>query len=507
MTDELRRTLHRLSLIARSIPILAALLVAFHPARSVAQIGIGGEMSRSGSDRPMSAPREGRGDRHMDAVGVGVGIGAAILGNALQQRNREETQTKSGDQPKRGKDERTSKRTKGGEDKPKKGEKEKEKEPPPTPPPPFDTLFVNLLRANCNDCDDFLKLIYARQVQIAEDRAKLKQVEATIANLQAKLKSDQDSLTKVADAKAGTYYNDAIKRNVDQIKFEEAQRAVLIQNIKDEQKSLESLMDEFKDCVKRRCPGWTMGRDPSSIIQITDGGKQQGLEDIDCHGHKGRLTVRTGVKTQWDSVANPGEKKSQQNAISISYSGTKCDECSLVQFMWTEVVVTKNSVKTWKKGVDLSTAGKKPFTDDPAHPKYAVDGSSSVNPSYEGKTQNAAGDWTIGGTYNADGQTYTIFDQPTPGSLVPDGAAPATLEDERNDPEVTRIEWKDHFDAFLVCNGKICGKVHWDSTYVWDRNGDDYKFKGPEYSNIGTSTTARPNADQYKALIDKVGPK
>jgi hypothetical protein len=223
---------------------------------------------------------------------------------------------------------------------------------------------------------------------------------------------------------------------------------------------------------------------------ITGSGESVPTVTIDCNGHKGDVDVATGVQ-----ITNNNTDERKDNYISITYFGDeKCDDCIWVQFFWTQIKVWRKDQKepTLPKVTTVPTSGAGAHELTPIGkentPNWGADSSSKDGPAYNGAAiQNE----------NQD----TMFDRP--GS--PFGVA-KILDDELQDPKVTKMESTAHFETFLICDGKVCAKVSWTATYTWtpgENVGDEPKVSGPTYNVPTVSKDAKLGDDQSKALNAK----
>lgn len=214
---------------------------------------------------------------------------------------------------------------------------------------------------------------------------------------------------------------------------------------------------------------------------VVDAGKEQKSADIDCGGHKGKVSVNTGVHFR-EGEAN------YRNGISLKYKGTAVGDCCWVQTIWREVVVTYKAAAgasprtVRKEGTIRTTGGSYKLTTDPSKPVYNPDSGSATSPCYDAAFSSIT-----------DGDSKTMYDQP--GSAIDRFAAA-----EKTDATVDKIESIAHFDAYLVCGGKVCAKVSWTSTYTWSGGAGT----GPTYGVSDVDKSGNPpNDEQKKAINDK----
>lgn len=197
---------------------------------------------------------------------------------------------------------------------------------------------------------------------------------------------------------------------------------------------------------------------------VVDQGTEAKKADIDCDGHTGSISVRTGVHYQESS----GDRVvDYRNGVSLGYTGTRSADCRWLQFVWDEVIVYKRPagggepVPERKSARIRTTSGSYDTTTDTSNPNYNVDSGSGSNPYYEGRGSNIRTD-----------NSTTIYDRP--GSAIN-----AVARADKSDASVTKIENVIHFETFLVCNNKICAKVSWSMTYTWTPGSGGGTESGP----------------------------
>jgi hypothetical protein len=225
----------------------------------------------------------------------------------------------------------------------------------------------------------------------------------------------------------------------------------------------------------------------SATIVIDDPGTERKGVALNCGDYVGRIIVNTGVKLT-DTVSGTPAPEIEQtiitkflNAISLSYKGAKCAECCWLQFVWREILGTDASGEGPVTGRMPTTSGPIDLTTDPAKPAYRVDSASRTDPCY-----TAAGHGTITAEAN------TMYDQPGPGF-------PSNMV---NNAAITKLRSVAHFDAFLVCAGKVCAKVTWTVSWTRTRNIDgSVTATGPTYEVSDPDITgAKPSAVQMQQL-------
>lgn len=240
-------------------------------------------------------------------------------------------------------------------------------------------------------------------------------------------------------------------------------------------------------------PPATTGKRHLSIIHEDKPGTEDASNKIDCGDHAGRVTVRTGVDIHWNSIAEHGKEKQQGNMIAIKYEGTNCDDCMWVQFVWSEALIKKGDEVTRKPlKYEASTGKVLDTTMDPTKPNWMLDSGQPFGLAYSG-------------TSNVDASSDVIYDKtgwPFDGWLDPQTNEYYGFDQEKGEKEIT-LEWRDHFETFLMCKGKVCAKVSWNTTWIrsWEHPDDD--GNGPKYSGIEISTKASLSDGQQKAIADK----
>jgi hypothetical protein len=222
-------------------------------------------------------------------------------------------------------------------------------------------------------------------------------------------------------------------------------------------------------------------------VQVNDEGKELETKFIDCGGHKGKVSVHDGVVlTPLDENGKPQEgSKAEKGYISISYSGTACDDCLMLQFVWREIVLTwKGGKITRMDGVVRSSGQDFRLTTDAEHPIYKLDSASPINPSYEAL-----------GKANIDDNSLTIFDKPSPGNDM------ANFEKSKYE-DIVQVDAIAHFDTFLICDGEVCAKVSWSVSDTWTQKDDT--TTAPKYAVAPISTTDKPNIEQYGKVLERL---
>jgi len=223
-------------------------------------------------------------------------------------------------------------------------------------------------------------------------------------------------------------------------------------------------------------------------VQVNDEGKEVETKLIDCGGHKGKVSVHDGVAlTPLDENGKPQKGAKVENGyISISYSGTACDDCLMVQFVWREIVLTwKGDRVTRLEGKVRSSGQDFDLTADPEHPVYKLDSAAPIDPSYEAL-----------GKANIDDNSLTIFDKPGTANEM------ANFQKSKYEGEIIQVDAIAHFDTFLVCDGDVCAKVSWSISDTWTLKDDT--TTAPKYAVAPISTTDKPNGEQYGKVLARL---
>ncbi|MDB5086628.1 MAG: hypothetical protein JWR09_622 [Mucilaginibacter sp.] len=167
-----------------------------------------------------------------------------------------------------------------------------------------------------------------------------------------------------------------------------------------------------------------------------------GNEDHKAKVGGGEVSVHTGVGY---SGKSPGSSKTT-DGFSIAYAGAKADDSHYIQTMWTEIIATQpDNTQVWVDKTAVSVNGYLELTTDPKKPKYKVD-STSKTPFYD-----------HAGSKNRTDTSIIDFDRPSDDKKI-------ILE--QFDAKATKVVEIDHFDNFLIQEGKAIYQV---SLYVqWE---------------------------------------
>jgi hypothetical protein len=227
-------------------------------------------------------------------------------------------------------------------------------------------------------------------------------------------------------------------------------------------------------------------------VEVWGAGDEAHTNEIDCDGHAGTVVVRENVRYRWrcrrgDEVIRRSAER--HPSISLGYTGTGSDDCCWLQFIWSEIIITKvdadeNETSDRMESRIRTTGGSYDLTTDPDNPNYNVDSASEDNPCYDAR-----------GARNRNDDSITIYDRPASSNPL--------AREERRDATVTKIESKDHFDSYLVCDGQVCYKISWTVTYTLSRRDD--RTWGEEEGQVYTidepdTSGERPNEAQMDKL-------
>lgn len=168
-----------------------------------------------------------------------------------------------------------------------------------------------------------------------------------------------------------------------------------------------------------------------SLVNIDSAGN----EDHKAKVGGGEVSVHTGVGY---SGKMPGSSKTT-DGFSIAYAGAKADDSHYIQTMWTEIIATQpDNTQVWVDKTAVSLNGYLELTTDPKKPKYKVD-STSKTPFYD-----------HAGSKNRTDASIVDFDRPSDDKKI-------ILE--QFDAKATKVVEIDHFDNFLIQEGKAIYQV------------------------------------------------
>jgi hypothetical protein len=354
------------------------------------------------------------------------------------------------------------------------------KPPGPTPDPVPGVPQVPVQQnpnVDCHKCDQLLAAILKLEVQIPKDEETIESYASMLIQMAVSWPLEANELAESINLKQQTVWS--------------------------EKKTLEDLIAKYKKCMQELahvCP--PKPKRHLAIVQVTGTADELPQTAIDCDGHEGRIIVRTGVDVHWNRIAD-NVPQDRENMISISYQGTQCDDCRWVQFIWTEAIVHETGKGPQRlSGRIETTGGTYALSENPDYPTYNVDSASTDDPAYD-----STGASNVGDNYD------TMFDVPG-NPFLGDGhniKPPSIVRDARpRYPKLESVTWNDHFDTFLVCDGRVCAKVSWDVSFTW-RPHDTFpdegpaEVSGPTFSKPTISTDAKPNLGQYQALDMRYG--
>lgn len=215
--------------------------------------------------------------------------------------------------------------------------------------------------------------------------------------------------------------------------------------------------------------------------KITDAGTNQLEIPIDDGaGHRGEVSVNSGVTVEYQVKPDPLTTASRSSLLAMSYKGEKCDDCTWVQFFWQELLISRGiNNRVAKEGVTKSTAGDVTLTTDPAKPVWHVDGT----PGYDGMSMSGKSE-------------NTIFDQPD--FNIPKSPL---LTDDIKKGGITFIRNVTHFQSFLICGGKTVAGFEWSQSNSW--NPKDGPFGWRVDVPKGQKGDLRPNDSQTRLVHEK----
>jgi len=257
---------------------------------------------------------------------------------------------------------------------------------------------------------------------------------------------------------------------------------------------------EEKKPAANACPVTFLSRKASSAFSSL--GKEVGSTKVDCSGFAGTLHAIDGINYS-DKIRAQAGIPDGEVFFGIAYEqppgGPQCTDCTFLQFFWIEFIPYKGDTPQprEKKTVDMSkakTSGADKFTsatDDQVKdgkPGWTLDGYYKY-----GVYQN----WPYGGDKVCDECGAVMLDK----SGANDFPGPGSVADSSRYDKVVSVM---HFETYLVCRGKACGKVAWSSTRTWNKGDKDYSTPTYKLDSI-TSPAPLPNADQLKDLRAKAG--
>lgn len=258
---------------------------------------------------------------------------------------------------------------------------------------------------------------------------------------------------------------------------------------------------------------------------------------IDCHGHKGKITVEKNVtlkpipsapklaklKAEGSKVDPTAEKTGQ---FSIKYTGTPCEDCRWIQFFWEEVLIKREGKSEFeelppvqhndpKDDRVLSSSSKKDWSvDSMAAIVYVGFGADykalEKNPAY------CIENFSLGlREYCEPGKdgTEQIFDRPSLSnrSVFSRIIRQIKVETDGEDAEyevpnvadVIQIKQIIHFETYLICAQEICAKVCWQANFEWTKGMDEKPTENLSLDDCKIETTGviDLNPDQKLALL------
>lgn len=238
--------------------------------------------------------------------------------------------------------------------------------------------------------------------------------------------------------------------------------------------------------------------DGKQVSCVFENSTVTGEKELDCAGHKGKITVRTGtVKVMQEGDAQPLDVF-QDHEHSITYSGSACVDCRWLQMAWREVVVWKGETKESLEGT---------FTSEMVNPQTKKD----TGHTYDLTTDPKSPKWTVDGPHDGGSDPTVSFERFCP--VVVECTSTTTFDmpgsglrkairvkDASKVKGATKLESIFHAETFLICNGKVCAKISWSATYSYDLP----KAKAdtpPSYGKPEIDTSGKgPNEKQIEAI-------
>jgi len=184
------------------------------------------------------------------------------------------------------------------------------------------------------------------------------------------------------------------------------------------------------------------------------------------------------------------------DGVRITYVAKGCTGCSWVQFIWRELTVHRKiggNERATPKMKYKENGGEYPYTDEVDKPEVHVDAPTGTNPAYPGQTNGESA------TSFVDSPTSTFTIPTIPAAAEKD---PAALERAKAAlANIAEIEEVAHLDAYLVCDGVVCGHFAWTKTWSW-KPGDEAPGTGKNYaqSKLIHMGTEKPTKAMRDAL-------
>jgi hypothetical protein len=186
--------------------------------------------------------------------------------------------------------------------------------------------------------------------------------------------------------------------------------------------------------------------DPQTQATVSDYGTQSVLKEMPGGKITGGQMVDYSI-TEHGGLVRPGS-----DGFSVGYKGGLTEESNWLQFVWREMIYTKDGEDHWYTGKVPLEADVNPynFSAGSDNPEYRVDSNTTKTPFYEDLQSNVrtADETTL---YDAPGDAavvaYQFFDQ----------------------PGVTHVKSIAHFDTFLIRGYAPVSVVK--TTVEWDFTG------------------------------------
>jgi hypothetical protein len=215
-------------------------------------------------------------------------------------------------------------------------------------------------------------------------------------------------------------------------------------------------------------------------------------------GPNGVIRVQNGVQARlvdYDANDLAVLPEYRKNAVAIGYYGTQSDKVRVIQFMWAEMIITKNAQRgRLKTNVWFRNAsGKKVFlTGDLKNLKYIVDAPSALAPDYEAR------DYFDRGPSVRTYASVAIIDRPEPDKTVLKYVKHFGSNQKTFWKGVTKAELSFHFYTFFVVNGKVFYNIAWKSSSQWDSQTN--RSTDPIISVLRGSPKGNPSLSMWKTL-------
>jgi hypothetical protein len=205
----------------------------------------------------------------------------------------------------------------------------------------------------------------------------------------------------------------------------------------------------------------------------------------------GAVEVRTGEDIEFRGGAR------LPNVIALAYSGSFSADSRWLQYVWFEMVLTVLDatrippLQMVRVAATVpTTSGTKPFTTDPAAPRWSIDAATAASPYYE-----------AGGANLRDQSSTTIFDAPGGASVRP--IADAAISQIGN---VQFIAFTAHFETYLIQANRARYRVGYSATTVFVPNPGGATTVSAIGYTVGASGQVSALPADRKAMLDAAYP-